>query len=137
VENSAHVSKRDQFWDQFRGGPLWWAAENGHDAVVKLLLDKDGVGPDSKDRNGGTPLWRAAENGHEAVVKLLLNKEGRRSELQGHFLTVGRRCGGLQRLGTIRWLSCCSIRKASTRTPRTLLTVGRRYGGPQRKSTMR
>jgi ankyrin repeat protein len=44
--------------------------------VVKLLLDKDGVGPDSKDRNGGTPLWRAAENGHDAVVKLLLNKEG-------------------------------------------------------------
>jgi ankyrin repeat protein len=44
--------------------------------VVKLLLDKDGVGPDSKDRNGGTPLWHAAENGHEAVVKLLLDKDG-------------------------------------------------------------
>jgi hypothetical protein len=48
-------------------------------------------------------------------------------------LTVGRRCGRLQRLGTIRWLSCCSIRKASTRTPRTLLTVGRRYGGAAAK----
>jgi ankyrin repeat protein len=44
--------------------------------VVKLLLDKDGVDPDSKGGNGETPLWWAAANGHDAVVKLLLNKEG-------------------------------------------------------------
>ncbi len=39
----------------------------GHDAVVRLLLEK-----------GATPDWRvlesAARNGHEAVVRLLLEK---------------------------------------------------------------
>jgi ankyrin repeat protein len=43
---------------------------------VKLLLSKDGVGPDSKGNNGRTPLLLAARDGHETVVKLLLAKEG-------------------------------------------------------------
>ena len=44
--------------------------------MVKLLLSKDGVNPDSKDRIASTPLLCAARNGHEAVVKLLLAKDG-------------------------------------------------------------
>jgi len=44
--------------------------------LIKLLLDKEGVDPDSKDHNGRTPLWRAAADGDEAVVKLLLDKKG-------------------------------------------------------------
>jgi ankyrin repeat protein len=64
--------------------PLWIAAENGHEAVVKLLLDKEDVNVNSieygeygdGDGSDGRPLWMAAGNGHEAVVKLLLNKEG-------------------------------------------------------------
>jgi ankyrin repeat protein len=52
------------------------AAEAGHDTVVKLLLDKEGVDPDSKDTfNGRTPLWRAAAKEYDAVIKLLLDKE--------------------------------------------------------------
>ena len=51
--------------------PLSWAAENGHEAVVKLLLAKDGVDPDSRIGLVGRRLSWAAENGHEAVVKLL------------------------------------------------------------------
>ncbi|KAL8365148.1 hypothetical protein RB595_004117 [Gaeumannomyces hyphopodioides] len=52
--------------------PLSYAAANGHEIIVKLLLDTDKVDVDSKDKQGRTPLSRAAENGHEAVVKLLL-----------------------------------------------------------------
>lgn len=51
--------------------PLWWAAEGGHEAVVKLLVERDDVAADSKDKWGRTPLWWAAERGYEAVVKLL------------------------------------------------------------------
>ncbi|KAK1765274.1 ankyrin repeat-containing domain protein [Phialemonium atrogriseum] len=47
------------------------AAGEGHEAVVKLLLE-GGASVDAKDRDGQTPLWRAAWGGHEAVVKLLL-----------------------------------------------------------------
>ncbi|KAK3338119.1 hypothetical protein B0H65DRAFT_477827 [Neurospora tetraspora] len=47
------------------------AAKNGHEAVVKLLLDTGKVDADPKDRAGQTALHIAAENGHEAVVKLL------------------------------------------------------------------
>ena len=52
--------------------PLSRAAENGHEAVVKLLLAHGQVEADEKDGDSRTPLSRAAGNGHEAVVKLLL-----------------------------------------------------------------
>ena len=54
--------------------PLSQAAWGGHEAVVKLLLEK-GANLESKDQNGWTPLSLAAEKGHEAVVKLLLEKD--------------------------------------------------------------
>jgi len=53
--------------------PLSYAAEHGHEAVVKLLLETEGVDINVKDEGyGRTPLSYAAEHGHEAVVKLLL-----------------------------------------------------------------
>ncbi|KAH0533932.1 hypothetical protein FGG08_007454 [Glutinoglossum americanum] len=54
--------------------PLSWAAENGHEAMVKLLLEKRAELEPSDSKYGQTPLLFAAENGHEAVVKLLLEK---------------------------------------------------------------
>jgi ankyrin repeat protein len=63
------------------------AAEKGHEAVVKLLLAKDDVDPDSKDRLfGQKPLSWAAGNGHEAVVKLLLEKDGVDPDSNGGWL---------------------------------------------------
>jgi ankyrin repeat protein len=50
------------------------AAENGHEAVVRLLLQK---GADVNAKNGydgWRALCRAAEKGHEVVVRLLLEK---------------------------------------------------------------
>jgi ankyrin repeat protein len=43
-----------------------YAAENGHKAVVKLLLEAQAE-TDSKDGDGRTPLSYASQNGHEAV----------------------------------------------------------------------
>ena len=54
---------------------LIYAAENGHEAMVKQLLNIGHVDIDSKDtKSGRTPLAWAAANGHEAVVQLLLEK---------------------------------------------------------------
>ncbi|KAF7557317.1 hypothetical protein G7Z17_g814 [Cylindrodendrum hubeiense] len=47
--------------------------KHGHEAVVKLLLDKGTADIEVKSGNGETPLWRAAKNGQEIVVKLLLD----------------------------------------------------------------
>jgi ankyrin repeat protein len=53
--------------------PLLWAAGNGYDVVVNLLLEEDNIDLDLKDSQcNRTPLSWTAYNGHEAVVKLLL-----------------------------------------------------------------
>jgi ankyrin repeat protein len=83
--NEAGVNLRD------RDGrtPLSYAAEGGHEGVVKLLLKSsaDFVRPhvslamarlllvNSKDTSDRTPLLYAARGGHEAVVKLLLTTD--------------------------------------------------------------
>ena len=55
--------------------PLSYAASNGHEAVVKLLVDRDDVEADLKDTDGQTPLSYAAQSGHKAVVKLLVDRD--------------------------------------------------------------
>ena len=65
--------------DEINRTPLSWAAEYGHEAVVRLLLERDGVDINSRDNlyeHNKTPLIWAAENGHEAVVRLLLERDG-------------------------------------------------------------
>jgi ankyrin repeat protein len=59
--------------DNYGRTPLSWAAENGREAVVKLLLEK-GAELEVKDSYGQTPLSCATMHGQEAIVKLLLEK---------------------------------------------------------------
>ncbi|WJG34361.1 uncharacterized protein FOBCDRAFT_194101 [Fusarium oxysporum Fo47] len=57
--------------------PLSYAARYGHEEVVKLLISRDDVDPNSKEMiYSETPLSWAAKNGHAAIVKLLLDKQG-------------------------------------------------------------
>ncbi|KAJ6439191.1 Serine/threonine-protein phosphatase 6 regulatory ankyrin repeat subunit A [Purpureocillium lavendulum] len=55
------------------GGFLVWAAKNGHETVVQVLVEK-GADINANGRYGRTPLSWAAEDGHEAVVRLLVEK---------------------------------------------------------------
>ncbi|KAL1625640.1 hypothetical protein SLS56_007224 [Neofusicoccum ribis] len=62
----ANIAAKD-YWMHWN-----WAAQNGNETIVELLLETGKADVDSKDQFGRTPLWWAAESGHEAVVKLLL-----------------------------------------------------------------
>jgi ankyrin repeat protein len=52
---------------------LSWATERGHEAVVKLLLDR-GAELEAKDSDDPTPLSWAVKRGHKTVVKLLRDR---------------------------------------------------------------
>ena len=51
--------------------PLHWAAKNGHEAVVRLLLEHK-ANVNTTDSMGWTALYWAIRNEHVAVVRLLL-----------------------------------------------------------------
>ncbi|KAJ4214203.1 hypothetical protein NW760_014816 [Fusarium oxysporum] len=52
--------------------PLTWAASEGYDDVIRLVLYTGKAAPDSPDNKGQTPLLLASRRGHDTVVKLLL-----------------------------------------------------------------
>ena len=55
--------------------PLSWAAEEGHEVVVQLLIARDDIDINARDAEWQrTPLIWAAGKGHEAVVRLLIKR---------------------------------------------------------------
>ncbi|KAH7129683.1 putative kinesin, partial [Dactylonectria estremocensis] len=58
--------------DQKGRTPLSWAAEQGNEAIARLLVEA-GADKEAKDGHGGRgPLHYAAEQGHEAIARLLV-----------------------------------------------------------------
>ena len=63
--------------DSMGSRALYMAICGGQEAVVKTLLDQEGVNPnDTISKDGWTPLLFATILGREAVVKILLEGEG-------------------------------------------------------------
>jgi ankyrin repeat protein len=58
-------------WGAGRRTSLHRASYNGHEAVVRLLLE-NGAALEANDSEKQTPLFLAAANGHKAVIQLLL-----------------------------------------------------------------
>ena len=54
---------------------------NGHEGMVKMLLERDNASPDKPDNDDITPLSWAAFYGHEGVVKILLEQDDVNSHL--------------------------------------------------------
>ena len=67
----------DQINQQDCGGstPLAWAARNGHEGTVNILLRRTNIDPNHPDKDNRTPLVYAAMAGYEGVVKLLLERK--------------------------------------------------------------
>jgi ankyrin repeat protein len=61
--------------DEHGQTPLGVAAENGHRAVVELLLEMDEVKVDWEDKFNQTPYTWAICNGHRAVAELLVDAQ--------------------------------------------------------------
>lgn len=51
------------------------AAREGHEVIVKLLLNRNDVDANHKDHWGNTPLSLATMGGHKAVIEMLINRE--------------------------------------------------------------
>ena len=67
---SANINVKDRY-ARYARTPLSYAAESGHEAVVKLSLERNDIEVNSRDIRGLTPLFRAIHRRHEAVVNLL------------------------------------------------------------------
>ncbi|KAI1158830.1 hypothetical protein F5B18DRAFT_65083 [Nemania serpens] len=69
----AKISFGKNFKIRKRQTPLSWAAENGHQEIVQLLIER-GADIESKGSYGQTPLSWAAGNGHQQIVQLLIER---------------------------------------------------------------
>ncbi|KAH7142275.1 ankyrin repeat-containing domain protein [Fusarium sp. MPI-SDFR-AT-0072] len=63
--------------------PLSRAAENGHEAIVKLLLAKTSA--NTEDTIGRTPLSWAAMNGHDTVAMAILSHPSVDPDQEDHY----------------------------------------------------
>ena len=87
--------------DSMGNPPLTWAAENGHEEVVKILLGRDDLDPNKPGEYGQTPLLWAARNGHQGVVKMLLGRDDINPGKQ--MRKAKRHYGGLLVTGIREW----------------------------------
>jgi predicted regulator of amino acid metabolism with ACT domain len=57
--------------DKYGNTPLSWAAYEGYEEIVKLLLSA-GADVNLADKVGQTPFWIAADKGHLEIARLLI-----------------------------------------------------------------
>ena len=73
IEMGCYGTEEGDFWGYT---PFAWAAWDGPEEVVGILLRGKEVNPDKPGVSGRTPLSLVAERRQEGVVKILLGREG-------------------------------------------------------------
>ena len=72
LSNCVNVDSKDKF----ARTPLFWAAANGRELVVRLLMEQKHCGiaanPNSTDKDGWSPLTVAIRRCHEPIVRFLV-----------------------------------------------------------------
>ena len=118
---------------------LHWASREGHEHVVKALLDGKyegrGATVDLRTKLSVTALMRASFNGREAVVRLLLSR-GAKQELQNdigytalHFAVSGDHPGIVALLCTLPGAAAAlALKSSASYSSRTPLTIATLYG---------
>jgi hypothetical protein len=81
---NVHIADRVNTRDSWGNTPLTIAAENGHDGMARLLLDK-GAEVNAQGGHYGNALYAASQGGHEQVVKMLLDKGADVNAQGGHY----------------------------------------------------
>ena len=76
IRKDEQINKILNFVSDSGATPLLRAARNGHDKLVKMLLEIEGTEINQADNEGATPLLVAAQNGHDKVVEILLREGG-------------------------------------------------------------
>ncbi|KAF4975350.1 hypothetical protein FZEAL_7848 [Fusarium zealandicum] len=60
--------------DSYGRTPLAWAARQGHEETLQVLMDIPGVDLDARCRRGQTPLLLATEHHHDGIIDKLLKR---------------------------------------------------------------
>ena len=64
------ICRKSESSDEDGFTPIYWAANNGHTEIVKILAPLTD-NPNAPDKNGKTPIHWAAQIGHTETVKIL------------------------------------------------------------------
>ncbi|KAL7912268.1 hypothetical protein GGI35DRAFT_444828 [Trichoderma velutinum] len=83
--------------------PLWVAAGNGCEAVVKVLVQRTDVNVNSRTSSGASPIFFASSFGHERVVAILIEAgaDPRIVDKNGNTAAIEARRNGYERIAKI------------------------------------
>lgn len=105
---SAHALSKPASCPHDRLPALCWASRQGHEPLVKLLLDKPsikpfpGKGSSPHPNQLGTPLIWAARRGHTRIVELLLDR-GADIDEYGSVGNESEQCSGTPLIAAIKY----------------------------------
>ncbi|KAI5783291.1 hypothetical protein FPQ18DRAFT_419515 [Pyronema domesticum] len=75
LQNHLDINAVDHADKYYKKTALIYACMSGHEAIVKLLLDRKDIRVNLAEDDGWTPLMHACTEGKEGIVKLLLERD--------------------------------------------------------------